>query len=292
MTQHRADRQAGRTGSSILKPGEPIGLIAGNGELPSAFSREAKRRGHPLYIVGVEGEAPKSLARWGTETKFLPVGRLGALLAFFKKHQVRWAAMEGQVHLSHLFRIAFVPGQVDLKAISLLLRQKDRSGPAMMKAVAGELEKSGTRLLDCRTFLDTLVAEEGVLTRTRPKGEAADTIPFGLVQARRFSEWKVGQTLVVRRRAVVAVEAAEGTDETILRGGRVGRPGTVVIKVAGPSHDWRFDVPTVGPATILALVRAQAAGMVVEAGAAFILQRDKTLALADRHHLFLQAVRR
>jgi DUF1009 family protein len=102
----------------------------------------------------------------------------------------------------------------------------------------------------------------------------------------------VGQTVVVKKNAVVAVEAVEGTNAAILRGGRLGGPGTVVLKTASPGQDWRFDVPTVGPATVAAMVRARAAGLVLEAGAAFLLQREKTLALADKHGLFLQVVRR
>ena len=270
------------------RAGEPLGLIAGSGELPLHFAREAKRRGHPLFIAGVLGEAAPSMKRLGTETKFMSVGQLGGLISFFRRNGVKKAVMEGQVRHAHLFKNL----RLDFRAAALLFRMKDRSGEAIMKAVAEELHKSGTDLMDCRNFLEDLVAQEGCLTRTRPRGEALSDIPFGLEMARLFAAKAVGQTLVARKKAVVAVEAVEGTNAAILRGGKLAGPGTVVVKTASPHHDWRFDVPTIGPATIRTLIRAKAAGLVMESGAAFLLQKKKTLALADRYGIFLQVVKR
>lgn len=270
------------------RPGEPIGLIAGNGELPLRFSQEALRRGHPLFIAAVRGETSPEVERLGTKTEVLSVGQLGGLISFFKRHGVKKAAMEGQIRHAHLFKnIRF-----DFKAATVLFRLKERSGEALMRAVSEELGKAGTVVMDCRTFLDDLVATEGRLTKAKPDRDAQASITYGLPLAKMFAAKAVGQTLVVKKSAVVAVEAVEGTNEAILRGGQLAGEGTVVIKVASPTHDWRFDVPTVGPATLEHLIQAKAAGIVVEAGATFLLQKEKTLALADKHRIFIQVVRR
>ncbi len=270
------------------RPGEPIGLIAGNGELPLLFAREALRRGHPLFIAAVRGETSPEVEALGTKTEVLSVGQLGGLVSFFRKNHVKKAAAEGQIRHAHLFKnIRF-----DLKALALLMRLKDRSGAALMTAVGDELAKCGTDLMDCRTFMEDLLAPEGRLTKARSKGDAVASIVYGLPLAKMFAEKGVGQTLVVKKSAVVAVEAVEGTNAAILRGGELAGEGAVVIKVASPTHDWRFDTPTIGPATVEHLIQAKAAGIVAQAGSTFILQREKTVALADKHGVFIEVVRR
>lgn len=270
------------------KSGEPIGLIAGNGELPLHFARAVRAKGHPLFIAAVRGETSRAVERLGTVTETLSVGQVGGLVAFFRKHGVRKAAAEGQVRHAHLFKNL----RLDLTAAALLFRMKDRSGEALMKAVGDLLAAKGTDLMDCRTFLGDLLVPEGTLTKARPKGDAASSLAYALPLAKLFASKAVGQTIVVKKSAVVAVEAVEGTNEAILRGGRLAGDGTVAVKVASPTHDWRFDTPTIGPATVRALIKARAAGLVVEAGASFLLQKERTLALADTHGIFIQAVRR
>ena len=213
---------------------------------------------------------------------------MGGLIKFFRRNGVKKAAMEGQIRHAHLFKNI----RLDLKAATLLFFMKDRSGEAIMRAVSGELCKAGTEVMDCRTFLENIVAKEGVLTNAKPKGDAAASIRYGLPLAKLFASKAVGQTLVVKKSAVVAVEAVEGTNEAILRAGRLAGEGTVVVKVASPTHDWRFDVPTVGPATVQKLIQAKAAGIVLEAGASFLLQKEKTLSLAKRYGIFIQVVKR
>jgi DUF1009 family protein len=270
------------------RPGEPIGLIAGNGELPLCFARKAIAKGHPLFIAAVRGETTPAVERLGTKTQVLSVGQLGGLVSFFRKNGVKKAVAEGQIRHAHLFKNL----RLDLKAATLLFRLKDRSGEALMRAVGDELSNCGTNLMDCRTFLDDLLATEGVLTKTKPSRDAAASITYGMPLAKMFASKAVGQTLVLKKSAVVAVEALEGTNGAILRAGKLAGEGTVVVKVASPNHDWRFDVPTLGPATVQALIKAKASGLVVEAGAAFLLQKEKTLALANQHGIFIQAVKR
>jgi DUF1009 family protein len=270
------------------RPGEPIGLIAGNGELPLRFAQEARRRGHPLFIAAVRGETSPAVERLGTQTQVLSVGQLGGLIKFFRRNGVKKAAMEGQIRHAHLFKNI----RLDLKAATLLFFMKDRSGEAIMRAVSEELCKSGAEVMDCRTFLEDLVTKEGLLTQAKPKGDEIASIHYGFPLAKLFASKAVGQTLVVKKSAVVAVEAVEGTNEAIVRAGRLAGEGTVVVKVASPTHDWRFDVPTVGPATVQKLIQAKAAGIVLEAGASFLLQKEKTLDLANRYGIFIQVVKR
>jgi hypothetical protein len=265
---------------------DPIGLLAGAGELPLLFARRAREKGVPLVVAALKGSAPRSLVRAGEPVLHLQIGQLGALLSFFRRHGVRRAVMLGKVQHSSVLRgIPF-----DLKALAVVARLKDRSGPALLRALAAELMKAGVRVLDSRTMLREALSPRGVLTRKGPDASQARSAAYGLKRARALARWGVGQTLVVKRCAVVAVEAAEGTDGAIRRAGRVAGKGCVAVKVAAQTQDWRFDVPTVGPATLRTLAAAKAAGLVIEAGRTFILRKSATLALADRHGLFVLAV--
>lgn len=263
-----------------------IGLIAGGGELPFLFAREAKKRGFSLRTVAIRGSASPSLEKLSDAITWISIGQLGALTTFFNKQKVRRAVMHGKVQHSQLFRHF----RLDWKALKVWSRLKDRSGEALLKAVAEELGRSGTALVDGRSFMEESLATKGWLTRTHAQGPAGETLAYGLRQARRLAQAGIGQTLLVKGNAVAAVEAMEGTDETIRRAGRWAGPGAVMVKVASPRQDWRFDIPTLGPRTLQSLVRAKAAGVVVEAGRAFILNRSKTLVLAEKNKIFILAV--
>ncbi len=265
---------------------DPIGLLAGGGELPILFARRARQKGVPLVVAALEGNASSRVARPGEPLLRLRIGQLGALLSFFKKHGVKRAVMLGKVQHSSVLRgIPF-----DLKALAVVAGLKDRSGPALLRALADELMKAGVRVLDSRTMLQDALSPRGILTRRRPDVSQSRSASYGLKRARALARWGVGQTLIVKRCAVAAVEAAEGTDGAIRRAGQVAGKGCIAVKVAAQTQDWRFDVPTVGPATIRTLAKAGAAGLVIEAGRTFILRRNTTLALADRYGLFVQAV--
>lgn len=269
-----------------VKTQDPIGLLAGSGELPLLFARNARRQGVPLVIAALKGSASPALPRRGEPVLHLQIGQLGALLSFFRRQGVRRAVMLGKVQHSSVLRgIPF-----DLKALAVVARLKDRSGPALLRALAGELLKAGVRVLDSRTMLKEALAPRGCLTKKRPDASQERSAAYGLTRARALARWGVGQTLVVKRCAVVAVEAAEGTDGAIRRAGQVAGKGCVAVKVAAQTQDWRFDVPTVGPATIRTLAAAKASGIVIEAGRTFLLRRKQTLALADRYGLFVLAV--
>jgi DUF1009 family protein len=263
-----------------------IGLIAGRGELPLYFARQARQRGFSLSIAAIRGAASPRLEKMGKEFTWLSVGQLGGLLSFFKKLRVHRVVMHGKIQHAQ----AFQPLKLDWKTLCLLKRLKDRSGEGILNAVAGELFRAGIRLLDGRFLMSDLMPQSGCLTRTTPRKAEMRSFRRGLKCARQIAALGVGQTVVMKKEAVVAVEALEGTDETILRAGfRAGR-GTIAVKTAGPRQDWRFDIPTVGVQTIRSLAKAGARGIVLEAGKCFLVNGPESAALADKNSIFILAV--
>jgi DUF1009 family protein len=261
----------------------PIGLIAGEGDLPSYFARRARQKGFSPAIAAIRGAASPKLEKLGTEFAWLSLGQLGGLLSFLKKHHIRRVVMHGKIQPAQAFRQL----KLDWKALSLFTRLRDRSGAMILKAVAGELSKSGVCLLDARFLMEGLLPRPGFQTKTRAGEAEIHSVRRGLKCARQLAALGVGQTIVLKKAAMIAVEGLEGTDETILRAGRWAGAGTIAVKAASPRQDWRFDVPTIGVKTIRSLARAKARGIVLEAGRCFILDREKTVQAADKNGIFI-----
>ena len=263
-----------------------IGLIAGAGELPAHFIQRARQKGYSVATVAVRGSASPSLLKSSHAFQWISLGQLGALISFFQKQKIRRIVMHGKVEHSALFKNL----RMDWRALRAWLKLKDRSGEALLKALAGELKAAGIQVLDSRTFMEDILATKGWLTRRRGNSEDQKAAAYGLKQARALARLRIGQTVVVKGLAVAAVEAMEGTDETIRRAGKWAGPGSLVVKVASPRQDWRFDTPTIGPLTLRGLREAKVRGLVVEAGRSFILQKEETLALADKNGIFILGV--
>jgi DUF1009 family protein len=261
-----------------------IGLIAGGGELPLYFARQAKALGYSVHTVAVLGSASKAIEKSSDSIEWVSIGQVGKLISRFKKQKVNQAVMHGKVEHAALFNNL----KLDLKALSLWIRLKDRSGEGLLKALAEELKKQGVLLKDCRFLMDDLLTPKGLLIG-RVGGEKP-SVDYGIKQAKLIAGAGIGQTLVVKRSAVVAVEAMEGTDKTIQRAGELAGPGIIVVKVTSPSQDWRFDVPTVGPETVQKLISAKAKGLVLEAGKSFLIQKEKIVSLSKKHGFFIQSI--
>jgi UDP-2,3-diacylglucosamine hydrolase len=260
----------------------PIGLIAGNGTFPFLVLRAARQLGHEVTVVAIEGEAFEALETLaaelgGTTFTWIQLGHLGRLLKTFKAAAVTRAVMAGQVKHVKLFG-GVMP---DMTLLSVLMRLKSKNTDALIAAVADVLQEHGVTLMDSTALLADLMARSGVLSKAQPGESMRADFAFGYRVADTIAGADIGQTVVVKDRAVVAIEAMEGTDEAIARAGRLGGPGTRVVKVAKPAQDMRFDVPVVGVATVAAMTAAGADGLSIDAARTLIVDGDAFIRAAD-----------
>ena len=251
-----------------------LGLIAGMGELPIAVAGEAKSQGYTICAIALEPLADKSLSSHVDEIKWVNVGKLGTLINSLKKSGIKEAVMAGKVSKTLLYKSKITP---DLRAVKLLFTLKDRRDDSILLAIAKELADEGIELLDITLFSKGLLMPEGVLTKNKPSNDEWKDIEFGWKMAKEIGRLDIGQTVVVKNRAVMAVEAIEGTDEAIKRGGKLAGEGAVVVKVSKPNQDMRFDVPAVGLQTLSAMQEVKARVLCVEAKKSLILNKDKLL---------------
>ncbi len=260
-----------------------VGLIAGRGELPVIAARALRGEGHRVIAVGFDEETRTALAGEVDAYHDLRLGQVEKLIRAFKDAGVASALLLGKVHKARTFS-DFRP---DLRAARIWMSLADRRDDTILRAVVDELAREGVVVEEAGRWLGALFAAPGKLSRREPdKGERAD-IAFGFRLAREIGRLDIGQTVVVKHLAPVAVEALEGTDLTIRRGGEVAGPGVVVVKTAKPSQDFRFDVPVVGLETARSVVAAQAAVLAIEAGRTLFVQREETVALLDANRVAL-----
>ena len=256
-----------------------LGLIAGNGELPLAVVEEAEAKGYEIVAAALEPLADKALFAAVGEIQSINVGKLGDIIDYLKKAGVKEAVMAGKVPKSLLYKSKITP---DLRAIKLLFGLKDRSDDSILLALAKELKRDGITLLNTTDFTTRLLTPEGVLTKDGPTESEWQDIAFGWKIAKEMGRLDIGQTVVVKKQAVMAVEAIEGTDEAIKRGGNLAGEGAVVVKVSKPNQDMRFDVPTVGPYTLKAMREVRVRVLALEAKKSIILNKDKLIEESDR----------
>lgn len=259
------------------------GLIAGNGRFPFLVLEGARAEGVVMAVAAISEETDRTIEALAPTMEWISVGQLGKLIKFFKRENVTHAIMAGQVKHVQIFKLNALP---DLRMAKMLARLKRRNTDALLGAVADELASEGITLIDSTTFLQPMLAREGTLTKRAPnKNELAD-IEYGLHVAHELARLDLGQTIVVKNQAVVALEAMEGTDATIRRASELvrGRPLTV-IKVAKPNQDMRFDVPVIGLNTIETLNACHVTAMSLTADKTLIFDREQTLAAADKNKI-------
>ncbi|MDA1092758.1 MAG: UDP-2,3-diacylglucosamine diphosphatase LpxI [Acidobacteria bacterium] len=264
----------------------PLGLIAGNGRFPFLALEGARRLGHAVTIVAIKDETSPSLetaAAGDPPAAFhwVSLGQLGRCIDILREAGVTRAVMAGQVKHTKLFS-GIIP---DLTALKMLSRVKTQNTDALISAVADVLSDHGIELENSTTFLQPLLARPGVATRRQPTEREQADLEFGYRIADTIAGLDVGQTIVVKDTAVVAVEAMEGTDAVIVRAGTLAGPGTCVVKVAKPDQDMRFDVPVVGLPTLAAMVEAGATVLSIDAGRTLVLDGDQLYAEADARGL-------
>lgn len=255
------------------------GLIAGNGRFPFLVAEGAKKAGHKLAVVAIREEADPDIESVSDEVEWVGIGKLGRMISYLSGRGVEKAIMAGQVKHVQLFSGA-IP---DLKMVKMLWSLPRRNTDALIGGVADEMGKAGIELIDSTLFVSDHLAEEGVLTQRKPSKEESRDIEYGLGIAKQIAGLDLGQTVVVRGGACVAVEAMEGTDEVIRRAGRLAKGKLTVVKVAKPGQDMRFDVPVVGVPTIMTMIEAGAACLSITAGKTLMFDKQEMIELARKH---------
>lgn len=263
-----------------------IGLIAGNNQFPFLFARAARDQGYTIIAAGVVGDTSPLLFFCVDQLKYFKVGELKKLFAYFKANDIKEVIMAGQVNPDNLFNPNVILDE-ELKALSDALR--DRKTDTIFGAVADRLAAEGMSLLDSTFLLKKYLSPKGTLTKRGPSTSELADIEFGFTIAKLMGGIDIGQTVVVKEKAIVAIEAMEGTDQAIARGGKIAHQGAVVVKTSKPKQDNRFDVPVIGPRTIETMIKVNASLLCIEAEKTLIIDLEKVVALANKHNICIVA---
>lgn len=254
-----------------------LGLIAGNGKFPLIFAEQAKKEGYSLVAVAHRGETHEEIEDLLDDVTWIYVGQLGKMIRTFLRAGITEAVMAGGIQ-----KVKFLENfRPDLRGAKFLARIKSKDDDALLRGVAEELERAGIKILQSTLCVPQIVAPEGVLTRRTPSAAEWEDVRFGFRVAKEIGRLGIGQTIVIKQQMVVAVEALEGTDAAIQRGGALARSGFVVVKVSKPEQDLRFDVPAVGVATLTRLQEAGGTALALEAGKTILLEKDRFIQQAD-----------
>ena len=262
-----------------------LGLIAGNGKFPFLVLDGAKRAGSTVAVAAIREETDPEIERLTDRMTWVGIGQLGKLLRFFKDEGVEKAIMAGQVKHVQIFSRA-IP---DVRTLKMLLRLPRRNTDALIGAVASELASEGIELIDSTYFLKDQLPQPGTLTKREPDERERGDIEYGLEIAHEIARLDLGQTIVIRDRACVAIEAMEGTDAVIRRAGRIVNSRLTVVKIAKPDQDMRFDVPVVGVPTIESMIESRANCLCVTAGKTLMFDREEMIALANKNKIAVVA---
>ncbi|MFH1202565.1 MAG: UDP-2,3-diacylglucosamine diphosphatase LpxI [Candidatus Omnitrophota bacterium] len=261
---------------------ERLGLIAGNGRFPLIFAQAARSRNIGLVATAIRGETHPDLGRVVDKITWIRLGEFKEIVNIFKNEGLKKVVMAGQIKPKHLFDKK-IKWDDDIKNIFKDI--ENRKADTIFRSIADRLKIEGIELLDSTLYLDEFLAKKGVLGRQQPTFDDWNDIYFGMEIAKIMGALDIGQTVVVKNKAILAVEAMEGTDATILRGGRLGRGEVAVVKVSKPQQDMRFDIPVVGPRTIKTLARVKARCLAIEAEKTLIIDKSVFLNLADKNNI-------
>ena len=263
-----------------------LGMIAGAGELPEIIARRAYAEGCPLPTVALSSHVAAQLTPYCPTLAQYGPGQLTKIIRTFQHYKVQQVVMVGKVEKRFLFENP----RLDLRVLRGLSRMRDYRDVTLLHAIIAEFAAAGLEVIEQTRLLGHLITPEGVLGKRHPGQRDWDDIRYGFTRAKQLAALDIGQTIVVRRQTVLAVEAFEGTDATIERGCQYGGRGTVVVKVSRPQQDMRFDVPTIGPHTLAQVIAGRATVLAVEAGMTLILHLPELIALADVRRVALVGV--
>ncbi len=266
-----------------LQEKEALGLIAGGGVFPLMVADAARDKGLRVVAVAHEGETDPLLAEKVDEIAWIKLGQLGHLLKVLKKAGVTKTVMAGTINKKKMFENV----RPDLRGLTLMSKLAIFHDDDILRAVAGELQREGIHIVSSAEHLPELLAPRGNLTRRKPNQEEREDVEFGWKIAKELGRLDIGQCVVVRRKTVLAMEAIEGTNETILRGGKLAKEKAVVVKVSKPNQDMRFDVPAVGPDTIEVMAQVKASVLAIEAGKTLIFDKLAMISYAERSRIVI-----
>ena len=264
----------------MTEPGlpSPIGLIAGGGQFPLLFAEAARARGRRVVAVAHVNETLPELEQQADVTCWVKLGQLGRIIKYFRQEGVNETVFAGTITKTRIFQDVLP----DFKGLTLWNKIDIRLDDAILRAVAQTLEEEGIRVIASTCYLDHLFFPQGLLSRKKPSTAQMEDIRFGWSIARAVGRLDIGQCVVVRDRSVLAVEAIEGTDAAIRRGGELAGSGAVVVKLKKPDQDFRFDLPATGEKTIATLAAVKGAVLAVEAGQSLLFDRTAMVRAADR----------
>lgn len=264
-----------------------LGIIAGNGAYPIELAQSARAQGvSRIVAVAFRKETRPDIADFVDEVTWLPIGQLQAMLDAFSGSEIRQVVMAGQISPTHLFRV-----RPDKLMLELLAGLRERNAHTIFGAVGERLAKIGIELKPASLFMEAAMPESGVLTARRPTEREETDIQIGIRVARATSGLDIGQTVVIKEGTILAVEAFEGTDDTIKRAGRLGGAGSVAVKWSKPDHDIRFDIPVIGMKTLKRLKKAGVSALAVQAGRCILLERESVIDAADDQGLSIVAMK-
>ncbi len=263
-----------------------IGLIAGGGQFPIIFSKAAKSKGFPVYAIAFINEADPDLANHVDRIKWIHLGQFKKLIKFFKKNQITDAVMMGSIKKTRIFSDV----KPDIKVVSIMAKMRSTHDDGLLRAFADAIEKEGIKMRAATFLLPHILATKGCWTKRKPaKSEKAD-IELGWTLAKEIGRLDIGQCVVVGGGSALAIEAIDGTDATIKRGGSLGNGNAVVVKVCKPNQDLRFDIPAVGLKTIQTMHESNAGVLAIEAGKAVVFNREEMIDTADKFGICVVAM--
>ena len=266
----------------------PIGLIAGQGEFPILFAKAAFYLKRPVFVFGVEGVTDKRVENFTSGANYIGLGELGKLIELLKQKKIKHVAFAGAVPKKKIYDPSL---KLDSSAKSLIKQTANKGDDHLMRALGIYLKmKCGARVIDSRIFLKDTLATKGVLTTRKPTLEELRDLRFGARIARHVGKMDIGQTVVVKNGIVLAVEALEGTDQAIRRGGELGNGGVIVVKTAKPNQDLRFDLPCVGLDTVENLKKVSARVLGLEAGKTIMISKQKVIEAADKANISIVGI--
>jgi DUF1009 family protein len=254
-----------------------LGIIAGNGVYPRLLANAARRAGvETIVAVAFTDETDPVLEQHVDVLEWMRVGQLGRLLKFFRSQEIHHGIMAGQIAPKNLFDL-----RPDLKALMLLGKMKERNAESIFAAIADELAKINVDLLPATTFVEDSLARSGLIAGAKLSPRQEHDVELGWNVAKEIARLDIGQTIVIKNGTIVAVEALEGTNQAIKRGGTLAREGAVMVKVSKANQDMRFDVPVIGVETVRIAAESGVRVVAIEAGRTLLLERDAVIALAN-----------